>query len=68
MRRLRLVGRTPGQAAVIPFPQDDRDGDRHDRAGDGHGAEPPRPVLDAKSRKSRVPTIPRLPSRRRDRS
>ncbi|MEE1751724.1 hypothetical protein [Streptomyces sp. SP18CS02] len=32
-RTLRLVGRTPGQAAVIPFPQDRQDGDDPVRGG-----------------------------------
>ncbi|MFE9398182.1 hypothetical protein [Streptomyces flavidovirens] len=81
-RRLRLVGRTPGQAAVIPFPQDEQhepesaDAERGAPGGAPEGVsggrtepvgEPVTPGLVAKSRTSKVPTIPPLPAHRRKR-
>ncbi|MEU2182278.1 hypothetical protein [Streptomyces thermolilacinus] len=50
-RRLRLVGRTPGQAAVIPFP---RDGVRLQGGADADGTA-------ARSRTPRDPAAPRSP-------
>ncbi|MFF8956287.1 hypothetical protein [Streptomyces sp. NPDC014894] len=101
-RPLRLVGRTPGQAAVIPFPRDEQGlpyegrgraegpgqesgeppaapgGQESRRAAEAREeprrppAEPPdpeapAPALVPKNRKSKVPTIPRLPGARRAR-
>ncbi|GAA4905183.1 hypothetical protein ACFPM3_30145 [Streptomyces coeruleoprunus] len=73
-RTLRLVGRTPGRAAVIPFP--DQRQERHDDAaeadqpGERDGGTAPsagRPAFVPKSRTSKVPTIPRLTLPRRPR-
>ncbi|MGI5481253.1 hypothetical protein [Streptomyces lavendofoliae] len=55
-RRLRLVGRTPGQAAVIPFPHGDgRDAADGDPGGATPGPDDPRPA----------PQGPRAPAPRR---
>ncbi len=68
LRTLRLVGRTPGRAAVIPFRHEDRAGEPRDAEhGDGLPGDADRPHADRHAEGPRGESRPEKAEPRRDR-